>query len=73
MKHFLFFLLLFILSVVKTSYAFSSDCKIDYKKICKLMGYKSGDDLQKCIEGIKAEEQINLEAEKEGLLDKQKC
>ena len=37
------------------------------------MGYKSGDNLQECIERIKSQEQINKEAEKEGLLDKKEC
>jgi hypothetical protein len=53
--------------------ALSSDCKIDYQKICYLMGYKKGDNLQKCIERIKSQEKINKEAEKDGLLDKKEC
>lgn len=53
--------------------ALSSDCKIDYQKICYLMGYKKGDNLKECIERIKSQEQINKEAEKDGLLDKKEC
>jgi hypothetical protein len=53
--------------------ALSSDCKIDYQKICYLMGYKKDDNLQECIEGIKSQEQINKEAEKDGILNKKEC
>tara|TARA_Y100000022_G_C12974750_1_gene250709 strand:- start:207 stop:431 length:225 start_codon:yes stop_codon:yes gene_type:complete len=60
-----------LLSLVEV--ALSSDCKIDYQKVCYLVGYKKGDNLKECIERIKSQEQINKEAEKDGLLDKKEC